>query len=126
MIKWLIALAKTSPLVFSIALLLITIGAMTKVIINREDKLDRCENNSVVIQGYYMAKLDSLNAYHNSTIQNLTNKIEANLTATIDDYRDRLKTQKVINKLVDSTINKNKKILNKNKNTIQNLNNEEN
>lgn len=120
--KWLIALAKTNPLVFSVALLLIAIAAMAKVIVNREQKIDQYTNEKALLQVYYNIKLDSVDARCNSRILQLTDRIEEDLRSAINDYKQQLEIQKRLNRIVDSTLNKNKKILNKNRTQIKILN----
>lgn len=120
-LRWLAELAKQNPLIFSIVLLIIAIGFMAKVIVNRDQKIDQCNNNNAILRGYYMAKSDSMDAHCNSRILELTNRIEESLVSRMNDYRQQLEVQKNLNRIVDSTLNRNKTILNKNRDKIKNL-----
>lgn len=121
MFKWLIALAKTNPHIFSIALLLIAVASMAKVIINRDNKIDKCMNEKAALQVYCNTRFDSIDAKHSSTIRQLTNEIKENLQSTITDYKRQLEIQRTVNKIVDSTLNSNRTTLNKNRLKIKTL-----
>lgn len=124
LIRWLLTLAKENPLIFSIALLLIATSIMAKVIVNRDGKIDNCDLEKTILQGYYNAKLDSIDAWYNAKITNLNNKIEDQLNSTIKDYKDQLDQQRNINTKINTTLNKNTRLIKNTKNKIDSLQNE--
>jgi hypothetical protein len=123
-IKWLIELASTKPLMFSLALLLIAISTLVSVVIDRNRKIEDCNFDHKIMQTYYERKIDSLNLAYSSREKVLNDKVEATLNSIIDNYKDQLEEQKNINKKINTTITKNKRLINRNNNQIENLQNE--
>jgi peptidoglycan hydrolase CwlO-like protein len=106
-IKWLISLAKERPLLFSIALLLITILTLGVVIKERNHRVIDCERQKEIIRDVYESRIDSFYKREkelNKEVSDILNKI-------IQDYKKQLEEQKDINKEAQKTINKNNSLI---------------
>lgn len=120
-IKWLLTLAESKPLIFSLALLLIAIAALAAVIVNRDAKIGACDFEKKVLQVRYERRMDSVSAIYSAREAQLNNEVKKTLEGMIDYYQKQLQDQKELNNAISATINKTEKILKKNKNQIENL-----
>lgn len=115
-IKWLLTLADGKPLLFSVALLLIAVVVLSSVIIDRDKRIDSCEDDRKEERNTYSRTLDSLSSrYHQRELQ-LNEEVKSTLTSVIDDYKQQLEEQKQINSTINNTIKKNRKLINTTKN----------
>lgn len=103
-IRWLLTLAKGSPLIFSLALLLIGIVAMLYVVKYQEEKIKSCELEKVLLQ----KRLDSLNTYYISREIKLNGDVKEVLNLIIANYKDQLAEQEKTNKAFIDALNKNR------------------
>jgi hypothetical protein len=128
-IKWLIEIADRKPLLFSVAILLITVFVLASVVKDRDGKLNDCtDRNDIekkVLQDYYNGKLDSLTVYYRNKENRLNEEVKATLGTIIDNYKEELQEQKELNQKISNTIKKTKSLITKNKKQIKILNDDE-
>lgn len=117
-IRWLLTIADGKPLLFSLAILLIACSTLSIVVVNRDKKIDKCDQEKAALQRKYEDKYDSLIVYYRIKEQQLNDKIEKSLQSLVDDYKRQLEEQKQLNQKINSTINKNKSII---KSRVKNL-----
>jgi peptidoglycan hydrolase CwlO-like protein len=120
-LKWWVKLADIKPVLFSVAMLLTAVATLSLVIQNREKKIDLCEENNRQLRIEYERKRDSIAAYYAKREIDLNNEVKKNLQGMIDDYKDQIDEQKKLNHQISSTINENKKIINKAKKKLKNI-----
>lgn len=114
-IKWLLAIAERKPLMFSLALLMIGISTLALVVLNRDKKAEKCEEEKVKLQQLHQAQTDSLTAYYRQRERQLNEEMRATLNLLIGEYKRQVEEQKEVNEKVNTTINNNLKIIRENK-----------
>ena len=119
-LKWLLELADTKPLLFSIALLLIAIGVLAAVITNRDNNIKKCEQEKRDLGKYYEKRVDSLIVDYRLREIELNEEVKKTLNSVIDGYREQVEEQKRLNSKVSSTLSDNQRIINKNRSKLKN------
>jgi hypothetical protein len=112
-LEWLLKLADSKPLLFSLALLLIAISTLSLVIKNREGKLQDCQQEQRELGIKFQLKLDSINNYYRDREVTLQQEVKATLNTVIEDYRRQLDEQKNLNQQVQHTLKINENLLHK-------------
>jgi len=120
-LKWLIDLANSKPLLFSVALLLIGIMSLTKVVIDRDRKIDDCNFEKTTLRLAYERKIDSLIHFYTVREDNLNNKMEEQLRAMIEGYKQQVNEQKTISTKVNKTLSRNKDLIQTTTTQLENL-----
>jgi hypothetical protein len=114
-IKWLLAIAEKKPLIFSLALLMIGISTLALVVLNRDKKAEDCEEEIRKLQESYSNKMDSLSVYYRHRERQLNEETRATLSLLIEEYKKQVEEQREINERVNTTIDKNDKLIKTNK-----------
>jgi len=112
-VKWLVNLADTKPLLFSIALLLCSITVLAMVIRNREIKVSELEFDIKLLQANHKREVDSISNACLAERIRLNSEVKATLNIIIEGYKEQLKEQKEINERINNTIKANNKIIRK-------------
>lgn len=120
-IKWLLSLAETKPLIFSIAILLVAIGISMSLIRYQEKRTTTCENKYELLQQVFINKLDSFNTAIREIEEKHRIETEEVLHYIIEDYRSQLDEQRKVNKEVEEVLSNNDKVLNRTRNKIKKL-----
>lgn len=113
-IKWLVTLAESKPILFSVALLLIAVSTLVGVIINRDRKIDECQDEIRGVRLEYKRSIDSMTTYYILKESELINTI-------IENYKIQLEEQKQINNTINRTIKRNRGVIKKATNKIKTL-----
>lgn len=111
-IKWLIELADTKPILFSIALLLISVTVLAIVVKERDSRVEELLLDQKIIQANCDRKLDSIRHYYMVKEQALNEEVRQLLNVMIENYKNQIESQKQLNERVEKTLRNNKKILN--------------
>lgn len=114
-IKWLINLVNVKPVLFCVAILLIAITTLTSVIIERNNKVNHCENEKIELKADYERRIDTLH----KKLETSDAEVKAILNSIIANYKQELKEQKEINSEIEKVINKNRFIIRKSKQNEQ-------
>lgn len=120
-IKWLSALANKNPLLFSLVLLMIAVGAMSSVIISLDSKITECAEERKELDRYYKRRVDSVDNYYRLREYQLNEEVKKTLNSIIEDYKNQLEEQKNLADKVTTTIKRNKNLIYRNKNRLKNL-----
>ena len=119
-LKWLAEVAEQKPTLFSIVLLLIAVGVMATVIVNRDIKIDKCAEEKRAIQTFYERKLDSTNIANQIERREAKEEVKAILSTIIEDSKDALEEQKALNQSMKTTIKQSSAFVKKNRRRIKN------
>jgi hypothetical protein len=120
-LKWLLEIADRKPLLFSVAILLIAVSSEAVIVKNRDSKIDECNHQRENLEKYYNLKLDSLDAYYRRREITLNTEVKQTLNQIIEDYKHQVDEQKNLNKKVNSSLTKNREIINQNKQQLKSL-----
>lgn len=120
-VKWLIALAESKPLLFSIALLLLAIIALSGVIVHRENEVINCQREKGILQAEYDRRLDSTFSYYRAREVQLNLELRQMFNLMLEDYKKQLEEQKQINDAINKAISKNEVVIKKATSKIKNL-----
>lgn len=118
-IKWLLSLADGKPLIFSIAILLIAISAMGAVIVNRDSRLLKGEEERKYLITRYEHRIDSLNSAHEREMNRLNIELKTTLRFIIEDSKEALEEQKALNEKIDNTIQSARKLVKVNRSKLK-------
>ena len=99
-IKWLLSLAETTPLIFSIAILLVAIGISMSLIRYQEKRNIDCIRKTEFLEDLLKNKTDSFNTALRSIEERHTRETREILNSIIEDYKGRLETQEKVNQEV--------------------------
>lgn len=120
-IKWLGGLADEKPLIFSITILLIAISVMAVVIVNRDNKIDACDQEKKEVIRACELRIDSLNRVYKTEIAVVNLELKESFLSIIEDSRKALEEQKALNQKINTTIVRTSKLIKKTRSRIKNL-----
>jgi uncharacterized protein YlxW (UPF0749 family) len=98
--KWMLDIADKKPILFVVFMLLVAVSVLTAVVQNRENKIDRLEEEVRLKDKVCQDRVNRLN-----------DEVKDMLNAIISEYRQRLEEQKRLNDTVKTTIIENKEII---------------
>lgn len=120
-IKWLLSLAETKPLIFSIAILLVAIGISMSLIRYQERKNIECQKRSEFYQDLLKNKTDSFNTALRGMEERHTKETREILNSIIEDYKGRLETQEKVNQEVREVLSSSNRVIRRTQSKIKNL-----
>lgn len=123
-IKWLLSIAKSNPILFSVALLLIGLSGMVSTVRYQQGRYDLVQNERDIDRREYARKLDSVIGFYNSQKDQLNAETKAMLNTMLEDYKKQLDQQREINRRIDNTIVTNARILQQNTEQLKTIGNE--
>jgi hypothetical protein len=106
-VKWLINLADTKPLLFSIALLLGACSILALAVQNRQARVSTLEFERRLIINYYEHRIDSISKVHVAEKAKLDAELKETLQIIMNDYKAQIKEQKEINEKINNAIRNN-------------------
>lgn len=111
LLKWLVSLAQTKPIIFGVALLLIGVFVGGRVVYYQQKRVEKLEAAYKESNDKCNQRLDSTIRYYERREDNLNAETKATLNAMIQDYQKQLKDQQNLNRRIDNTILNNARIL---------------
>ena len=120
-IKWLLSLAETKPLIFSIAILLVAIGISMSLIRYQEKRNIDCIRKTEFLEDLLKNKTDSFNTALRSIEERHTRETREILNSIIEDYKGRLETQEKVNQEVKEALSNSDRVIRKTQSKIKNL-----
>lgn len=111
LLKWLVSLANTKPIIFGVALLLIGVFVGGSVINYQQKRIERLETANKESNDKCNQRLDSTIRYYERQKDDLNAETKATLNAMIQDYQKQLKDQQNLNRRIDNAILNNARIL---------------
>lgn len=111
-LKWLLEIADQKPLLFSILLLIVAIGYLSDIAINRDKDIAKCNEINRQLQQEYERKSQEREVYYRNREALLNDEVKNTLGKMIQYYQDKVKEQRELYEKIDSTIKENKRLLN--------------
>lgn len=123
-IQWLVGLAKTKPVLFNIAILLVGCAIFYKAVVYQQRRIENLELINRDLNDKYNRRVDSITLAFQLKAEQASQETKETLKSVIADYQRQLREQQNLNRRVDNTIINNERILKNKKNQLKSLTND--
>lgn len=117
--KWLLDLARKEPLLALVAVLLIAVGVLSGVVVNRDRKIDSLQTETRLQAIHYELRIDSITKVKDNQILLVTTEVKQILISNVSDAKAALKEQETLNLRLSTTIIKARTLIKKNRSHLK-------